>query len=140
MPIVILLTGALALGACGDDDDGDGGSAPAASGGQAVKLSATDFEFTPSSPSVTPGKVTFQVTNDGKVDHALEVEGPKGEAETSTIAAGKTASLTVDLSDAGSYEMYCPVGNHRQMGMEGTVRVGGGSAPAEDDGGAGRGY
>jgi len=26
---------------------------------------------------------------------------------------------------AGRYELYCPVGNHRELGMEGTLSVGG---------------
>jgi len=131
IPALALLAGALALAGCGSDDNGDD-SAPAASsgggGGQTVKLSATEFKFTPSDPSVDKaGKVTFDVSNDGSVDHALEVEGPNGEVETEPIAAGQSAKLTVDLSKPGKYEMYCPIGNHKEMGMKGTVTIAGGS-------------
>ena len=147
LPILVLLAGALAFAGCGSDDSGDGGStgaaeqsAPAASGGggaETVNLSETEFKIDPADPSVKKaGKVTFKVTNDGTIDHALEVEGPNGEAESDTIAAGESTTLTVDLSKAGKYEMYCPIGNHRAQGMEGSVTVaGGGSAPAEDSGG-----
>jgi uncharacterized cupredoxin-like copper-binding protein len=142
LPTVVLLAGALAFAGCGDDDDGDSTGAaeqpaPAASGGggETVSLSASEFKFTPSDPAVKKtGNVTFEVENVGETDHALEVEGPNGEAETEAIAAGQSAQLTVDLSKAGSYEMYCPIGNHRDQGMEGTVTVAGGGA-AEDDGG-----
>ncbi|MBN1530816.1 MAG: cupredoxin domain-containing protein [Thermoleophilaceae bacterium] len=135
--ILILLAGTLALGACGGDDDESEPAAAASGGGETVKVSATEFEFTPSSPSVEKaGTITFDVTNDGSVDHALEVEGPGDEVETDTIPAGRSAKLTVDLSKAGTYEMYCPIGNHRQMGMEGTIKVAaGGGQPAEDEGG-----
>ena len=124
IPALVLLAGALVLAGCGGDGNDDSGSGSA----QTVKLSATEFKFTPSGPSVdTAGKVTFDVSNDGSVDHALEVEGPNGEVETEPIAAGQSAKLTVDLSKPGKYEMYCPVGNHKEMGMEGTVTVAGGS-------------
>jgi uncharacterized cupredoxin-like copper-binding protein len=29
----------------------------------------------------------------------------------------------VDLNEPGTYEMYCPVSNHREMGMEGEITV-----------------
>jgi plastocyanin len=135
---------ALAAG-CGDDDEdsGEPAAAPAAAS-ETIAVSAEDFAFVPENPRVAKaGRVTFEVTNDGKAPHALEVEGPSGEAETGEIAAGGSATLEVDLGKPGRYVMYCPVGNHRAMGMEGTITVaGGGSAGAavEDDSGAGRGY
>lgn len=135
LPIVLLVAGVVALAGCGDDDGG-----AAASAGETVKLSETEFKITPARPSVKePGTVTFEVTNDGRLDHSLEVEGPNGEAETDTIPAGGTATLEVDLDEAGTYEMYCPIGNHRDMGMEGEVSVAGGGGDAEDDGGSGKG-
>ena len=141
---MVLLAGALAFAGCGDDNDDSGStgaaeqSTPAASGGggtETVKLSETEFKIDPADPSVKKaGKVTFKVTNDGTIDHALEVEGPNGEAESDTIAAGESTTLTVDLSKAGKYEMYCPIGNHKAMGMKGTVVVaGGGSGTVKED-------
>jgi uncharacterized cupredoxin-like copper-binding protein len=150
--LVALATGALALAGCGNDDNGDGGSTGASKkpaqtgttgssggGGQSVSLSETEYEITPANPSVKKtGKVTFKVRNDGQVPHALEVEGPGEEAETGTIEPGKTGTVTVDLGKAGRFEMYCPIGNHRQMGMEGEISVaGGGGASREDSGGGG---
>jgi uncharacterized cupredoxin-like copper-binding protein len=64
------------------------------------------------------------VTNDGQVTHNLEVEGPNGEQELpSDLAPGDSGTLTVDLSKPGTYEFYCPVDNHKQMGMEGEITV-----------------
>jgi FtsP/CotA-like multicopper oxidase with cupredoxin domain len=60
------------------------------------------------------------------------------EEETETIEPGETAELTVDLSKEGSYEIYCPINGHRDMGMEGTLTVGaasigGGTDTSEDE-------
>ena len=41
---------------------------------------------------------------------------------TETIGPGESASVTVDL-ESGTYEMYCPIGNHRDLGMTGEVTV-----------------
>jgi uncharacterized cupredoxin-like copper-binding protein len=127
-----LLVGAAALGvvACGGDDDDDNGEETAAQtataqagGGQTVNISETDFALDPSAPTVKAGTVTFNVTNDGQTAHALEVEGPGEEVETEDIAPGESAQLTVDLGEPGTYEMYCPVDNHKEMGMEGEITV-----------------
>jgi uncharacterized cupredoxin-like copper-binding protein len=153
LSIAVLAAGALAVAGCGSDDNNDngGGSAskdksaqPAApsGGGSAVKLSATDFKFTPSDPSVKKtGTVTFTVANDGQTTHALEVEGPGEEKETSDIAPGKSATLKVDLSKDGSYEFYCPIDGHKQKGMKGEIKVGGGSgSSSKSSGGGSSGY
>jgi hypothetical protein len=43
---------------------------------------------------------------------------------------GQTGTLPVDLSKPGTYEWYCPVGEHRDFGMEGEITVGGGGGQA----------
>jgi len=64
------------------------------------------------------GSTTFVVTNAGTVGHSFEIEGQEIEEELeATLQPGETATLTVDLA-AGSYEAYCPVGNHKGQGME----------------------
>ena len=113
-----------------------GGTTSAGTSGQTVDVSETDFKLDPSDPTVQPGTVSFKVTNDGGVDHNLEVEGPNGEVELEQdIAPGESGTLTVDLSKPGAYEFYCPVGDHRERGMEGEITVTGGGG-AGDSGGA----
>lgn len=107
-----------------------------------VDVSESEFKLDPPRPSVgKAGTVEFKVSNDGKVVHALEVEGPNGEKQTPAIRPGRSATLKVDLGKAGSYEWYCPVGDHKQRGMKGAIKVAGGgsggSTSTEDSGGDG---
>jgi uncharacterized cupredoxin-like copper-binding protein len=100
-----------------------GGGATGAGG--TVNLGATEFKFTPSDPTVSSGKVTFDMKNDGQVTHSLEIEdvtpGHDQELE-GNVAPGQSGTLAVDLKP-GKYEFYCPVANHKQMGMEGEITV-----------------
>ena len=64
------------------------------------------------------------MSNDGQVVHSLEVEGPSGDQElNSDVSPGQSGSMTIDLSKPGKYEFYCPIANHKQLGMEGTITV-----------------
>ena len=146
---LFLLAGlVLALAACGSDSgssDSSGGS------GSALEVTETDFALAPAELAVdAEGEVTITAVNNGETEHALEIEGSGVEEETDTIAPGESAEVTVELKP-GTYEMYCPIGNHRELGMEGTIVVGGsagaGSTGAttgetdtdEDDSGYGQG-
>lgn len=92
--------------------------------GSTVAVSETDFKLNPSDPTVKAGPVTFNVSNDGQTVHSLEVEGPNGDqALGSDLSPGQKGVLSVDLSKPGTYEFYCPVDSHKQMGMKGTITV-----------------
>jgi uncharacterized cupredoxin-like copper-binding protein len=63
------------------------------------------------------------VENTGKATHSLTIEGPGGMDMTSdTVQGGRSTTMTVTLQ-AGRYEVYCPIGNHRAMGMSTTLTV-----------------
>jgi plastocyanin len=136
----------LALAACGDDDDDDTTAASEATtettettettteeaasgggggggGGETVDVSLTDFAIDPPNPTVPAGTVTFAVANDGATVHNLEIEGTGVEAELEPdLQAGDSGELTVDLQP-GTYEYFCPIGNHAEMGMDGELTV-----------------
>jgi uncharacterized cupredoxin-like copper-binding protein len=128
---VLLLPVCLALAGCGGgygSSSGNSGTTTAAApaAGHVVSLSESEYKISPSTVSVAKaGKVTFNVKNMGQITHALEIEGNGVETKTMSIAPGESASITVDLSKNGKYEMYCPIDGHRAKGMEGTVQVGG---------------
>ncbi len=129
--VALVLAVLPAAAGCGSGGD-NGGSAGApttgaSSGGARVEIALSEWKLAPSTPRVdAAGAVTIHVTNSGSFGHALEVDGNGVEEETSTLEAGDSADLTVTLAP-GTYEIYCPIGNHRQMGMEGTLTVAGGS-------------
>jgi plastocyanin len=125
MKRVPMLLAVVLLAGCGSDDGNDRAAGDTTGGGGSVEITATEFEFDPSTVEVdAAGETTFTLVNDGEFPHALEIEGQGIEEETDEIDGGSTTELTVDL-EAGEYELYCPVGNHREQGMEGTLVVGG---------------
>lgn len=130
----------LTLAACGGgDDDGSsssggataaqttGGGASGGGGGATLAETAQEsggLSFSRSDLTARAGSVTVTLENPSgnQLPHAIEVEGNGVEEETETIQPGGRASVTVNLRP-GRYEFYCPVGNHRQQGMEGTLTV-----------------
>jgi uncharacterized cupredoxin-like copper-binding protein len=101
-----------------------GGGAAATGPGGTVDLSATDFKFTPSDPTVKSGEVTFVLKNDGQTTHSLEIEDVNGEDQEleGDVSPGDSGTLKVNLSP-GKYEFYCPVDGHKEQGMEGEITV-----------------
>jgi uncharacterized cupredoxin-like copper-binding protein len=100
-----------------------GGGAATGAGGT-VDLTATDFKFNPSDPTVKSGNVTFNMKNDGQTAHSLEIEDVNGQDKEleGDVSPGQDGTLQVNLPP-GKYEFYCPVDDHRGMGMEGEITV-----------------
>lgn len=96
---------------------------------QEVQVALTEFKIEPSTFSVKPGdKVRFVVTNSGQFPHDIHIEGQGVTAEivegaTGNIQKGRTATFEITFEKAGTYQIWCPVGQHRQRGMEGTLTV-----------------
>ncbi|MBX6342417.1 MAG: cupredoxin domain-containing protein, partial [Thermomicrobiaceae bacterium] len=95
---------------------------------QSVTLDETEFKITPNTLTATVGEpVTFTVTNSGKLQHNITVElESRGIEQTlfdANLQPGETKTATYTFSQAGEWEMYCPVGQHRQAGMTGTIMV-----------------
>ena len=130
---LLLAAGVLLAAGCGDDEDeGGGGSAatpeateePSGGGGEALTLTADPggaISWEPGELSAPAGSVTITLVNESDTPHAVEVEGNGVEEESEIVTGGQT-DLSVDL-EAGEYTYYCPVGSHRQQGMEGTLTV-----------------
>jgi PQQ system protein len=129
---VTLLAGAAGCGGGDNNSNGNENTGTAAgSAGKAtatINVSETDFKLNPANPSVSKaGVVEIKVKNDGQTTHSLEVEGPGEEQKlASDLAPGDSGTLKVDLSKPGRYEWYCPIDDHRGMGMKGEIVVGSG--------------
>ncbi len=125
--IWILVPAALLLSACGGSTKS---STPAGPALQTVQVSEKEFSITPSTINLPKtGTYAFQITNNGTITHAFEIEGNGVEAKSPHIQPGQSATLTVKLSKKGSYDAYCPIDGHRSKGMQAKVNLGG-AAPA----------
>jgi plastocyanin len=88
-----------------------------------ITVGLADFSIEMAETTFAPGTYTFVVEQQGAMAHALAIEGPGVAEETSIINPGGPAEeLTVTLGP-GTYELWCPVANHRQMGMALTIEV-----------------
>jgi len=125
---------ALALAGCGSDDNSDSGggstSTPASGssggggGGSSVSLSAPQDgskKFDQATATAKAGTVTIKFSNPSSVPHAVEIEGNGVEKASDVVTSGES-SFSVDLKP-GEYTYYCPVGSHRDEGMEGKLTV-----------------
>jgi uncharacterized cupredoxin-like copper-binding protein len=129
----------LFLAACGGDDSSSTSAATPATtsseastessttaagggGGETVGLSETEYKITPADPSVKAGSVTFDISNDGATTHNVEIEGNGVEEASDDLQPGSSGQLTVDLKP-GTYDMYCSIDGHRDLGMEGEITV-----------------
>jgi uncharacterized cupredoxin-like copper-binding protein len=84
-----------------------------------ASITATETEFKIALPKSTlpAGSYSFDVKNDGKIEHDLVIEGNGVDEKTPLIEAGDTATLKVDLKP-GTYDVYCSVPGHKQAGMD----------------------
>jgi uncharacterized cupredoxin-like copper-binding protein len=89
-----------------------------------VLIKARDFLFDPKEVTVRAGDLTFEIKNEGAIEHNFIIEDAarKALAEIAIIDAGKTAEVKVALR-AGTYPFVCTLPGHREAGMQGTLRV-----------------
>jgi plastocyanin len=126
---------AVGLAACGDDDEQTASTTtetetvvPTVTQTVVVQnkinlaVSMTEFAFDPANPTIKPGIVTITATNDGTIDHAVTVEAPNGNVSTPTVMPGDSAKIKLKLPP-GTYDWFCPIGNHEAQGMKGTITV-----------------
>jgi Cu-Zn family superoxide dismutase len=65
-----------------------------------------------------PGATTFVVTNRGRMSHGFAIEGPDvSRSLAEPLQPGETRTITLDLVP-GDYFAFCPIGDHRQLGMQ----------------------
>lgn len=112
--IVLLLL--IAFFGCQAPKEGEQGTRSAGATERTVEVNLTEFKI--DMPATLPaGPTTFKVTNTGAAPHNFEIEGQGIEQELATnLTGGQTGTLKVDLKP-GTYEIYCPVGDHKDKGM-----------------------
>nr|MBA2448327.1 cupredoxin domain-containing protein [Chloroflexota bacterium] len=97
--------------------------------GQEVPVVLTEWSITPPAITVQAGQPVRLVATNSSAQrpHDLHIEGQGVMIEVvpgdGNIAAGQMANFEFTFATPGSYLMWCPVGNHRSQGMEGTFVV-----------------
>lgn len=101
-------------------------TATAATGTQngAVKeftVTGKNFAFAPAAMTVNKGdRVRITFVNDSGT-HDLVID--EFNARTKIIQGGAQETIEFVADKTGSFEYYCSVGQHREMGMKGTLTV-----------------
>jgi plastocyanin len=88
---------------------------------QTVNLTAEDFTFGVKEIRVKQGeKLVVAVLNkEGTHDFVID----ELEVSTGIISQGDTIEVEIPTDKPGTYEYYCSVNSHRQMGMKGTLII-----------------
>jgi plastocyanin len=119
--VTLLVVLALAMAACGGDDDGADGGADAgddagssAEGG--IDVTASGFAFEPNTLTATAGETTsVTFTNEDAEAHTFTIE----ELDVDLSAAGGETVEGELSADAGAYEFVCRI----HPSMTGTLTV-----------------
>jgi plastocyanin len=84
-------------------------------------VAASNFKFSLSEMRVKKGDtVTINVTNTGGF-HDVKID--EFNVATKRLQDGQTDTVTFVADKTGTFEFYCSVGTHRQMGMRGNLIV-----------------
>ncbi len=118
----MIATVALVAG-CGSDD--------AASPGERGTLGRrSPRSNTPSrrqeSITISAGEtIEFVVTNEGSIDHEMEVltDANRRLGKTERIAPGDSATVVVTFDEAGLYRVICDIDDHRSLGQQAEFTV-----------------
>lgn len=84
-------------------------------------VTSSNFTFAPKTLTVKKGDhVKITLENSGGT-HDLKID--EFNVATPRIGSGASASIEFIADKVGSFDYYCSVGNHRAMGMVGTLTV-----------------
>lgn len=84
-------------------------------------VTGVPFSFSPATMTVNRGDRVRIIFNNQSGTHDLVVEGYN--VRTKILSGGQSETIEFVANQSGSFEYYCSVGNHRQMGMKGTLIV-----------------
>ena len=115
------LAGAVLLAGCGDDDGGSGAAADVGTNRIDV-LGLDTFDFDADVYRADPGVIGIVYEGQGNV-HTIVVEGFEEQLRLEVDGIGDIDEGSIELP-AGTYELYCDIPGHREVGMWATRVVG----------------
>ena len=104
---------------------GCGGAEPAASARDGrIAITLDDYFISPQEVRADAGRITFAVSNRGRVGHNFRVRAQDGSepVQVTTLLPGDSGTASADLP-RGDYKMLCTVANHEELGMSGRLVV-----------------
>jgi VCBS repeat-containing protein len=84
-------------------------------------LTASNFKFSATELRVQRGNTVKLTLKNAEGRHDWNVD--EFNAATQVLQAGQEETISFTADKTGSFEYYCSVGTHRQMGMKGTLVV-----------------
>lgn len=87
-----------------------------------VPVTQRDFKLVPDTLTVKAGAVTFALKNEGRYTHDFRVEGQGVDQKAPKVGSGRTLEWKINLKP-GTYRISCPVSNHADRGMVGTLTI-----------------
>jgi uncharacterized cupredoxin-like copper-binding protein len=116
---------ALMTSACGGGSV-ETGTVPGVAGGHprpgapTVRVTASNFEFTPEEIEIGAKEETTLVLHSGDGSHDFAVDGL---GRVAAVGGGATDRARLRIDAPGRYTFFCTLPGHRDGGMEGTVLV-----------------
>lgn len=86
-----------------------------------VAITASNFSYNVTNILATKGDSVRITLDNTQGMHDLTIEGYN--IATQKLTAGQKETIEFVASKIGEFEYYCSIGNHRQMGMKGTLTV-----------------
>lgn len=112
--------------AAGGGDSGSSGAAPGATaataGAAEVKVTLSEWGVSLDPAEVPAGPVRFVIANAGSFGHRFTVIVAGADQAGPSTGAGGSGAMDLTL-EPGTYTVFCSVGNHRDRGMEASLKV-----------------
>ena len=91
-----------------------------------VMARGSEFDLVLSKAKVTPGRVIVQFVNTGEDPHDLRLQrvgDEEGEVGVGVVQPGGVVNLDTRLRKRSRYMLWCSLSDHRERGMEATLRT-----------------
>lgn len=88
---------------------------------QTFTITADNYAFSTKAMTVNKGDTVRITLKSSNGTHDLKVDGY--DVKTDRLSSGEEDTIEFVADKAGTFEFYCTYGNHRAMGMKGTLTV-----------------